>query len=365
MAVREKIKKLIKSPFYVARGLKYHASGRFYIPRPRFFCLIVTDRCNARCVMCSFWRREPAGEPTPDKIWEIFGSPLLDRLETVLLSGGEPTLRQDLARIVQAILDANQSVRQVNIVSNGVEPCLVERRIKDILKLPDHQRLNGSTIILSLDGTGKVHDQIRGVSHAFERVGETIARLKRLQKDFPIRIVLNCVVQRSNVADVPSLYGFARKEGLPISFWPVVMKIDDQDAFKRQQELSLEQLTELERLFNGPIELSLIERVFWQDYFRIMRGSPRRLPCAVLYNNLFMRTNGDVYACAMSSQIEPKAYGNVHQDRIDNIWFSKKAKAIRRKLKGSVCPTCPSGCGIISSLRNEVFYLAREAMRGK
>jgi len=61
--------------------------------------------------MCSIWKTKPKEKPTLGEIQKIFTNPLLDHLETVILSGGEPTLRKDLAQIVQIILDSNPRIK--------------------------------------------------------------------------------------------------------------------------------------------------------------------------------------------------------------------------------------------------------------
>lgn len=85
--------------------------------------LSVTDRCNLRCSYCM-----PAEEyewlPRPDLLTFEELSRLVDAftlvgVDEVRLTGGEPLLRRDLARLVR-LLAEKPAVREVAITTNGV-----------------------------------------------------------------------------------------------------------------------------------------------------------------------------------------------------------------------------------------------------
>ena len=351
--------KFLKIPFFIARGIRYHAAGRFYIPKPKKFYLTVTDRCNARCVMCSFWKKKPGKEPTLDDIQRVFSNPLLDRLETVVLSGGEPTLRDDLPQVTQTILSSNRCVKYLFVVTNGLDSSVVQERVEDILGLAVCKKLKEFTVVVSMDGVGAVHDNTRGIPYAFENVSETLKRLKKLQHISPFKILINCTVMKANAGGLQEIFKFARKMDLPVAFHPLNMKISDEEVYRKEQMLSSDQLRALKDLFNGQIELRLTDAALWQDYFRMMGGRKRRLPCASPYYTVFMSSDGDLYVCAMYDQVKPFIYGNAFEESIDKIWYSKKAQETRRKVKKHICQSCENPCEASFSLNREVFYLAR------
>ena len=118
--------------------------------------LEVTERCNLRCRFC-FARggegaREPGLDELKDAIREIVrqcGSPLLQ------LSGGEPTLRDDLAELVRFAKEAGCSYVQLN--TNGLrlarEPAYARRLAEAGLDI----------VFLQFDGTREeIYETLRG-----------------------------------------------------------------------------------------------------------------------------------------------------------------------------------------------------------
>jgi len=353
-------KGILRLPFFIGTGIKYHSIERIYIPKPVLFGLEVTRRCNSRCIMCSKWKTKPGKEPSLGEVQEIFANPLLNRLKTVIFVGGEPTLRDDLAQVAQVILDSNPGIKQIWLVTNGLEPSLVKERVKDILELPACSRLKIFGVEVSLDGYGDIHERIRRVPRAFDRVNETLKVLKSLQLHSPLSILLNCTVQKLNVSNLPQIAKFAREMELPINFGPVVQSSGIEDSFKEHLKPSCDQLRELKDFFNYQMKHSirLPTIAFWQDYFRIIRGERRRIPCALLYHSLTMAPEGDLFVCGNESLV----YGNVYNTAIDKIWYSEKAEKLRKKAKKYICPACQSSCNTNFSLKYEFFYFAKFLM---
>ena len=121
--------------------------------------LEVTERCNLCCRFC-FARggegaREPGLDELKDAIREIVrqcGSPLLQLLQ---LSGGEPTLRDDLAELVRFAKEAGCSYVQLN--TNGLrlarEPAYARRLAEAGLDI----------VFLQFDGTREeIYETLRG-----------------------------------------------------------------------------------------------------------------------------------------------------------------------------------------------------------
>ncbi len=127
------IENLLKLPLYFVRGIKYHAAGRYYTPKPLYSTLRVTRRCDSRCVMCSDWKTQDNGkELTPAEIGEIYSNSLFSSLEKFALSGGEATLREDLVQIAQTILDSCPNIREMALLTNGLQPTLVVEKVKEL-----------------------------------------------------------------------------------------------------------------------------------------------------------------------------------------------------------------------------------------
>src|SRR5918911_3853268 len=118
----------------------------------------VTSRCNAFCQTC-FYHEElnRPGDLTFDQIEKI--SSTMPPITDLWLSGGEPTLRKDLSRIIDLFV-ANNGVNRVILPTNA----LVKSRVYEVVESAiDRNREIDLYLNVARDGYGKAHDEIRGV----------------------------------------------------------------------------------------------------------------------------------------------------------------------------------------------------------
>ena len=158
---------LMKVPLYLARGLRYHAAGRIYTPKPLYLNYRVTHRCNAKCVFCSDWKRQNGSrELTVTQIGETLRNPLFNSVKKFALSGGEPVCREELVQIAETVLDSCPRINEMLMLTNGLEPDLVMKRARELLTLHNRIRVKKFAVSVSIDGCGDVHEKIRRVRPA-------------------------------------------------------------------------------------------------------------------------------------------------------------------------------------------------------
>jgi sulfatase maturation enzyme AslB (radical SAM superfamily) len=92
------------------------------------------------------------------------------------LSGGEPSLREDLPEIIEMFYK-NNHIKDVNFPSNGIK---TERLIEWFTRLRKSCPDCNIAISISLDGFGDVHDTQRGVPCFYK----TIETIKRFDEEF-------------------------------------------------------------------------------------------------------------------------------------------------------------------------------------
>jgi MoaA/NifB/PqqE/SkfB family radical SAM enzyme len=117
------------------------------------------------------------------------------------LSGGEPSLREDLPEIIEMFYK-NNHVTDVNCPSNGIKG---ERLVEWLTRLRKSCPDCNLTISISLDGFGKTHDLQRGVP-CFYKTVETLKRLDDVFADdgHVIRNIAT-VITKYNVDEVLDL----------------------------------------------------------------------------------------------------------------------------------------------------------------
>jgi MoaA/NifB/PqqE/SkfB family radical SAM enzyme len=360
---------VLSLPYYCARGVKYHVTDYLYTPKPKVLSFAVTRRCNSRCTMCSIWRTGNAKrELSVAEIRQTLGDPVFGSLETVIFGGGEPTQRHDLAEVVQTVLESNPGIKEIGLSTNGLEASTVIPRVREILELASYSQLNNFTLQVSLDGYGVTHEKIRRVDRAFQKVVATLNALKDLQSHLPFNpysIRLNCVVQPLNISDLPRLSRFAWEQGLPMYFVPAYSSgFHNVDPEEEHLTLSGAQLEELRAFLDLPSQhtLSLTNLAFWRDYFHIIRGERRRVPCALARYAVALDADGTLFICGKHESL---IYGNVRDSSPEELWFSAKADQLRKLARRSICPHCDASCLAGYAISREFFYFARFLVKEK
>src|SRR5262249_11646803 len=93
-------------------------------------------------------------------------------------------------------------VRRITLLSTGF---LLARFASEVVA-------NCDEVTVSLDGSGTVHNRIRNVPRAFERLAEGVRALKAVDPAF--RVTARCVLQRLNYTDLPNIVAAAHALGL-------------------------------------------------------------------------------------------------------------------------------------------------------
>ena len=162
------------------------------------------SRCNCRCGMCDIWRARDRQEITAAEVerwlpeWRALG------VERVVLSGGEPLLHSHLWDLCALLREAGIGI---TLLSTGL---LLARDAERLVRCCDD-------VIVSLDGPREVHDRIRNVPRAYDRLAEGIAAVRTA--DPGTALSGRCTVQRENCRALRATVAAARDIGLDrISF---------------------------------------------------------------------------------------------------------------------------------------------------
>ncbi len=161
----------------------------------------ITRACNLKCIHCynDSGAGKPADEVSTSKAKEILDDLARFGCPSVLFSGGEPLMREDLFELIEYA--GNKGLRTV-ISTNGT---LITREKAAIIK-----QEGVCYVGISLDGIGAVNDRFRAVEGAFERA---VAGIRHCQ-DAGIRIGLRLTLTQRNVQDLEALFEFLEKENI-------------------------------------------------------------------------------------------------------------------------------------------------------
>lgn len=167
--------------------------------------LFVTGRCNAKCTMCFYAADMDKKEKdlTFDEIKHL--SETAGQFNRLWLSGGEPTLREELPEIIEMFYK-NNHIKDVNMPTNGLKP---DRVVEWLTRIRETCPDLNITISMSLDGFSSTHDTQRGVPGNFYKSIETLQKVEDKFGDDP-QVLLNVstVITRYNIEEVSDFMGW-------------------------------------------------------------------------------------------------------------------------------------------------------------
>lgn len=280
--------------------------------------LDVTNRCNLKCPYCYAGSSQncapTSSDPTITRLTQIAKSLLPVQPISITLSGGEPTLRNDIAEIITNFCDITSSPIFMNTNGTLLNSSLCNK-IAPLL----------SGVSLSLDGsTSELHDFITGVQGTFDKV---INGIKNLQNAGLQCITITSTICRQNLNDLPNMIEIAKSLGVRFStsfMVPTGCASINSETFliSGKEESELE-----ERCWRKCLELDFPEypqHPFYREHVRFAR---MRCPA---FNSLYILTDGSIYPCPALRSREDYYIGNALE--YDNLVDLIKTSTIMTNL---------------------------------
>lgn len=172
--------------------------------------LLVTERCDQLCVMCS----QPPTKTHVDRFALFEQACLLAEPGSLIgVSGGEPTLyKQDLLGMVERVLERRPDL-EFHVLTNGQFFAA-----DDVARLrsPVYGRVSWGIPVYAADAA--LHDRIVGKEGAFGRLEESMAVLCRAGA----RVELRTVLVADNVAALPALARYVARRLRFVEAWSIM-----------------------------------------------------------------------------------------------------------------------------------------------
>ncbi|MHC4507142.1 MAG: radical SAM protein, partial [Planctomycetota bacterium] len=280
---------------------------------PRLVAWELTNRCNLRCRHC---RAADAGEAVEGELTPEEALHLVDEIAefaplTLILSGGEPLVREDFLDIVRAGI---KKELRVAVATNGV---LLDEAMARTLKDEGVSRVS-----LSLDGAdAATHDGLRGLEGAYDQLMAAAARLREAGLPFQINttVTTNNVDQVERIAEI--VPGLGAVEHHVFMFVPTG-RGEAMALGAERYEAVLELLAR--RQADSPIRIQVTCAPHYQRVIRqtgvLARGESghRRGGTGCLGGTafVFVSSTGEVYPCGYL----PIRVGDVRKTPFAEIW---------------------------------------------
>ena len=318
---------------------------------PAIFHFPVTYRCNGRCVMCNIWKQSGRPELTLQEIETMLRDPLFKTIKDVILTGGEPTLRNDVGEIAKLLVEYCKDLRSISITTNGLIPLRVIKACKETLEACKETKI-GVGCAVSLDGLHEYHDKVRGAKNAFKKTVETIFLVKELQKTAKIITSSQATISKWNVQNMYALEKWFKENNVPHSFAVATYRkrnLNEELDFVIEDEYLQKYVSFLEHL-KKKCEWNYLYEFFWNA---IKYGRKREILCPFAVEAISVDPNGDMYYCTDSERI-----GNIHVRAPSEIYYDEKNIKYRKHIQKTICPTCLQTCKMrISLLKHPLVYV--------
>ncbi len=273
-----------------------------------FVLWVATHACNYGCPICEASAGVPRpGELTAEEAMALFADVKRIGARRLIVSGGEPLLRQDIPLLLEYAARLGLSV---GLLSNG---SLIERRWAEIRSLPFFLYMT------SLDGPAEFHDQARRSPGAFGRVLRSLELFGTAGT--PLRTV-KTVVQPGNIALLERLRAVLRDSGA--TDWTITPAFHvGRAAHGSDFDLSSAQLHALVDFVRehqgetGP-RIGLSES---HSYLQCLAGYRERRAffCGAGLTRCAVMANGDVLGCGQSYE-SGTVEGNIRTTPLSELW---------------------------------------------
>jgi MoaA/NifB/PqqE/SkfB family radical SAM enzyme len=300
------------------------------------------NQCDCHCVMCDIWKIRDAKELSVADLECQMASFRDLNVRWVVFTGGEPQKNSRLPVLARMLRD--EGIR-VTLLTAGL---LLDAQAELIAETVDD-------IIVSLDGPPPLHNRIRRVPRAFERLTGGVQELRRLRPDFPISA--RCTVQKLNHCFLRATAAAAQDIGLnSISFLAadvsssgfnrhslslaerqehVVLNAIEVEALEQEiQCLIHERAKDLTSGFiaESPVKLERIVLHFRACLGQLEPVAPR---CNAPWVSAVIEAGGDVRPCFFHRPL-----GNTRDGVLSEILNGAQALQFRRNLDIANDPIC-------------------------
>ena len=291
-----------------------------------------TLRCNLHCRHCGSDCKVQAGQgdmPLPDFLG------VLDNIAQhtdphrvfVVVTGGEPLMREDIAQCGAAIYAKGFPW---GMVTNGL--FLTPAKFDQLLQAGLH------TMTVSLDGLGEEHNWMRGNQHSFERVSEAIDLLVAHPD---IKFDVFTCVNRRNYGHLRDIKEFLIEKGVKMwrvaAVFPVGRAAADPDMHLSPQQYKgiLEFVKETRR--EGRIRCNYACEGFMANFEGDIRDYFFGCKAGVTTGSVL--ADGSISACA--SIRSNYHQGNIYRDDFMEVWQNRFASYRDREwMRKDECGEC-------------------------
>lgn len=298
-------------------------------PTPLLLSFEITQRCNARCSFCGYWKLEKLiSELSLGEIKKLFDSAYDLGCAVLVVTGGEPLLRKDLPSVFNYAKEIGFSTF---LLTNGY---LLQQRIHELYRDLD-------VVSVSIDFPDSRHDKNRGLDGLLDKA---IDGLKQAH-NYGVTTNINCVVTRKHsLDDVKKLLFLARQLNSGFTFAPMfirppqythgatlgMLSKEDEDRMKLTDWDLIRSVTNMLLYYKKTGFGKTIQNT--NAYLKLVRDRAD-FTCHPLTLQLAVASDGTIATVCPAGLYGAHNLGNATKQDLKDIWHSQKAQTLRKKFK--------------------------------
>ena len=291
---------------------------RFIIQKPFILSHCITYKCNLKCKFCLFTKNiANKNELTLKEIYKMLDNAKNAGFFLYHITGREPLMRKDLSMILE-YAKANGFLTYLN--TNGT---LLKERLKEIAPSLD-------MLSISIDGTEKTHNEIRGSKDAYKKTLAGIVETKKLG----IKLKIISTIGLDNIDEMEEIAKVSMELRVPLVFQ--VRNVNEKVEFHENE--FKEFIRKIYLLKNKGYLINNSNRGIFnlQNHHYICN-----------YPKMFINvsSSGDIYSC-----LEP-FFGNIKEVSLKCLLFSESFKEFIKKTK-----KCKETCRILCVTETNPVY---------
>jgi len=311
---------------------------------PLVMVLTVTERCNLKCAYCYKGKPRSEGpELTTREILRLINQAADLGVIRCFVTGGDPTMRPDLSKIVSSLLKAD------------IFPFVSTKGYNMTDKLARNLAETGlENIQVSLDSCyPNITDKITGVKGSFQATINAIKILK--QKDFKVRV--KAVVTVLNVNTIHEMIDFCYNLGVDelsfSPFFPGTFGYGDKELLssRLQIEKASKLIAEKTREYNGQMN---VEKLTLYPNWR--KGHIDL--CGGMVTSMAVSSVGEIHLCELLTGFKDMIIGNVREMSLKEAWESQKAESWRDFDISKVSELCRR-CELVKTCRTGCYNFSK------
>jgi MoaA/NifB/PqqE/SkfB family radical SAM enzyme len=308
---------------------------RSLVPRkPHHAQWLITRKCNYRCLGCNVWKEQDQNELSTAEIKK--GLDILKKMGIVelVLSGGDPLLRDDIGEIINHA----SKLFVTTVYDNG---SMATKKI-DSLR-------NVDFVAISIDSLDeKKHDYIKDVPGAWRKAMETVETLHKEG----IKVSVTPTISQLNLHEIVDMTNYFTQKGIPVWYclYSYDMTGDTNQLFrigKANDEFIIKDKEAMVKLCDNLIEMKktnhriLMTTKLLKTLKSLYLDDRRTWNCHALKSFLVIDHLGRIAGCHNHDFV-----GSIFD--LPEAWKSQKFKSLRKTY--DKCTQCTYLCYVFYSL---------------